>query len=98
TPTLASLPTPVILPPGSNDLAPTIGGDRRIGSAVVAGTSVPEVPKMSTDGTTGESGASESASRNSLGDNTFEPVCHPLSWVVEVHPTGFEPVTFGSVD
>ena len=35
---------------------------------------------------------------NSLPDGDLVPLCHLVSLIVEVHPTGFEPVTFGSVD
>ena len=64
----------------------------------VAGTPVAACPGLSADGNVGGEGGTDGPNPRSMKEGSLGSACHPLAMDDEVHPIGFEPITFGSVD
>ena len=91
---IASLPT---APPVERTPSPgKIAADRV--AVPVAGTPVAEGLGLSSDGKEGDEEGSDDPDRNPSQGGNLGSECHRLASDDQVHPTGFEPVTFGSVD
>ncbi len=67
-------------------------------SAMVVGPGVHGCHQVSADDPTPPSEGYATDERNSLAETSLDCYCQLLTGVDQVHPTGFEPVTFGSVD
>ena len=102
---IESLPAPPQYAPGSSvdsiEEATRLTATGTDGQPLAPGLALTDdscCPPMATDDAKGIRGDGQEGSHNPLKTSSFGNQCQPLAMAGEVHPQGFEPRTFGSVD
>jgi len=92
------LPSPTILATVSGELVADILDSASLVTGMVTGTTVFCSPGLSSDGFWDDWQCPDVGKDKPLPEQGLDAGCQQMSSIDEVHPTGFEPVTFGFVD
>jgi len=92
------LPTPMIRADYSDGETVDVTAPDSVVTGMVTGSSVFCCPGMASDGSWVDWQCPDEGKDKPFPEQGLDAECQQLSSIVEVHPRGFEPLTFGSVD